>query len=1155
MSSKRDLRKIYEEITVEFKKKFLTSKSIEKLFEVYRDDLSKIIKRKSTTISRDWFNEKAKPEIYTKRAIEEIFNKMGIPSTEIIEEKALSSKKSIFSGKLDKYPDFMIPKGEGSDKSLLIEIERIGKSLTVKDEGIEQVRKWFGPEFAGTSEDYNALATNFSDWVFFRRKREGYGMQEVLVSPEQALEIVSDTYFGKATTYSIDSIEKHHEKIDKFYKEFNERLKWILDNLEEESTKHRDIKVLGIPKYIIEELRKKIAIRYYRTIFFRLLFIKIIEEWKLIKIDPIRIIFDQDPSYHSSLFQQLFFDIFNKTDEERMELDLNKIFLTLPYLNGGLFRKNEYERIYSLKLTSNTYKDIWKMLKKYSFTKDKTGKEFLDPEVLGYIFEKTLEATGSRKSTGSYYTPKIITDYMSKSSIESLIIDRLNKYLREEDILDYSIETINEIEILEPEIKNLAYFKLIDILKELKICDNASGSGAFIKSSADYILRLFNKLYQNFKWSLPYHSEMEIEGDRRPFKDLYELKKHILQNNLYGLDILPEAIEICELRLWLWLIKPPKGLIGEFLIEPLPNIDYNIQIGNSLIGFIRNDELGEGLLKWATPTVIEYENILKQYYKEISNSTLTEGRKTELEELKKKAWFKLNTKLLERLYNELPPKIKKGESDASKLEDINSSKSAFLESLLPFHWFIAHNDVMKKGGFDIIIGNPPYGNIFPQGSKKVFKTLFKTFNASNPDIYHQFIERSHRLIKKEGYLIYIIPDTLLRKIQLGGLRRYFATKTLIELIECGRVFKDVPSMQSIIIKCVKKPHSSYKHIVINSKKVKNTLSIIKNQRYISESIPFDYIKTDSVYRINHYIKRKKLRIINYIEDHTQELREITNLKITRGTEGGKNLIRNTSLEGFTEIIIPNTVERNLINYGKNFFPRNKLTGSKYDYNKVLIIRIRNINIRPRLISAIDNLKIPCMKTLQFIYEEDNKNANIFYLMVILNSNLMEFFAINYLTDDLNKSFLELLPIPTSKIDFKEVLSIIGQYQEYLRINKGNNLFDLLANYLIYELYFHSWFYSNLKEKIYSEDKLLLISVLFSLIKPISFTDWITLYRKKELGILNKNEGEILRNISIDINETIKNVFESINNTPLISEIIDKIKSHSWIKKIEETIFI
>ncbi len=1153
MSVKDKYQGFYEKITGEFKDKFLPSKLIDNIFEVYRTDLNMIKERRSTNVSRSWFKVEAKPETYTKRAIERLFNEIGIPSIELIEEKALSSEKSIFRGKFDKYPDFMIPKGEGSAKSLLIEVERIGKRLTEKGEGIDQVRKWFGPEYEGLSEDYNALATNFSDWIFFRRKTDGYGMESVLVTPEQALEIISDTFFGKATLYSTESIEKQHDKIEKFYSKFNERLGWILKNMQGEPTKRRDIKVTGIPTHLSLNLRKEIAIRYYRTIFFRLLFIKIIEEWKLIKRDPIRIIFNQKPSYHNSLFQQLFFDIFNKTDEERKDLDLLKIFLDLPYLNGGLFRRNEFEKIYPLKLSSAGFKDIWDILKKHSFTKDETGKEFLDPEVLGYIFEKTLDASGSRKSTGSYYTPKIITDHMSRSSIESLVTDRLNTTLQKEEILNYSLENINEIEILENGIKNKGYLKLINILKDLKICDNACGSGAFLKSSADILLKIYKKVYQNFKWDLPYHSVSKIEGTRRPFNDIYELKRYILQNNLYGLDIIPTAIEICELRLWLWLIQPPEGFTGEFLIEPLPNIDYNIQIGNSLIGFVKSEELGEGLLKWMTPAVIEFQKAIKDYYNEVSNSTLSEEKKIELDELKKKAWFRLNKKLFDFHYDILPPIIKKGNKNASKRSDINNSKYAFLESLLPFHWCISMYDVISKGGFDIIIGNPPYGNIFQKGSDMICKKVFKTYNSRNPDIFHQFIEQAHRLLKKGGYISYIIPDTLLRKIQLKDLRQFFTTKTLVELIECGRVFKDVPSMQSIIIKCVKKRHNSYNHIIINSKKVEETLSIIKNRTYKVKEISFSSIENDSAYRINHYTSKTKLEIINYLNNTCLKLKEINNLAITRGSEGSKKLLKDSIENGYTEMLIPSSVERNFVNYCQKYFPLNKLTGKHYDHNKLLIIRIRNINIRPRLICAVDNLKIVCMKTLQFIYNENNKEADLFYLMSVLNSNLMEFYTLNYLTDDCNKSFLELLPLPENRDQYKSVLSLIGQYQEFLQLIGSKNSFNSISNSLVYEIYLHEMFNSNLEEQIYTEDKLFLVDLLSGILKPIPFDGWICLYRKSNLEILSKEENYSLNQKTKEISESLNYVYSKIKNSTTIQTITDKITSHSWVRKIESSI--
>jgi len=358
-------------------------------------------------------------------------------------------------------------------------------------------------------------------------------------------------------------------------------------------------------------------------------------------------------------------------------------------------------------------------------------------------------------------------------------------------------------------------------------------------------------------------------------------------------------------------------------------------------------------------------------------------------------------------------------------------------------------------------------------------------------------------------------------------------------------------MQSIIIKCVKRRHNSYNHIIINSKRVEETLSIIKNQNYKVKEISFSNIENDSAYRINHNTSKKDLEIIKYLNNKYHKIKDIEELAITRGTEGGKSLLKDSVEDGYTEIIIPSSVDRNFVNYCQNYFPLDKLTGKHYDHNKLLIIRIRNINIRPRLVCAVDNLKIACMKTLQFIYNRNDKDDDLFYLMIILNSNLMEFYTLNYLTDDYNKSFLELLPLPEDQDKYKDLLSLIGQYQEFSQITTGKNIFGLISNFLVYEIYFHSRF--SLEEEIYSEDKLFLVDFLSKILKSIPFDEWIRLHRKSNIEILSKTESDSLNEKTKEVTESLNDIDNKIKDTPSIKAITEKIASHPWVKRIESSI--
>ena len=314
----------------------------------------------------------------------------------------------------------------------------------------------------------------------------------------------------------------------------------------------------------------------------------------MIEDDVLKIIFKGEKMHWGDSLRYLFFEVFNKPRKDRLK-ELPESFNKLEYLNGGLFRPSGIEldelgNPRTVQLNPDAIKDIWDFFKGYKFLRSTTDEEeksnTIDPEILGYNFERSIG--DERKLTGSYYTREEITNYMVENALYGQVVDKINKFLVKNKIIP--IKKISDIDFLENS-EEIYYYILNNILNNLKICDPACGSGAFLEKSAARLLYLYKKCYKGYKRSLPYILKSNKEKDSQmPFSDIYSIKKYIIQNNLYGVDINPSAIEICELRLWLWIVRPPENTMftsEKIKLLPLPNIEYNLRCGNSLIGYQR----------------------------------------------------------------------------------------------------------------------------------------------------------------------------------------------------------------------------------------------------------------------------------------------------------------------------------------------------------------------------------------------------------------------------------------------------------------------------------------------------------------------------------------------------------------------------------------
>jgi adenine-specific DNA-methyltransferase len=462
----------------------------------------------------------------------------------------------------------------------------------------------------------------------------------------------------------------------------------------------------------------------------------------------------------------LFYGILNNPRRNSADPSFSKEFNSrIPFLNGGLFEA-EYDWQHSfIYLDNNIFKNIFDVFERFNFTVEEESpddKEIaVDPEMLGKVFENLLPEN-LRKGTGTYYTPREIVYYMCQESLVSYL-DSNSKMGKEK-----AEKCVKSLKDGESFISDKEAVEIDALLENIKICDPACGSGAFLVGMLNEIVRLRLLLRVLYPTKL----------SRKPE---YQLKKDTIHNCVYGVDIDPGAIEIAKLRLWLTLVVDYE--IRD--IEPLPNLDYRLMCGNSLLEefegarFYNGDgEMQDlGLFKDTKKQekISELKNMVEEYFdihddekkrnkrKEINDikdwliKTALEKRRKELARHRKSEESKLN------MFNE--------ESRKKYFEDWGTkflAESKINEVLRNLHdprkakpffiWKLEFIDVFEdKGGFDVVIANPPY--IKEDVNKQAFDGL-RMLNCyqGKMDIWYLFGAKSIDILAKKGVITFIATN-------------------------------------------------------------------------------------------------------------------------------------------------------------------------------------------------------------------------------------------------------------------------------------------------------------------------------------------------------------------------------------------------------------
>jgi len=416
----------------------------------------------------------------------------------------------------------------------------------------------------------------------------------------------------------------------------------------------------------------------------------------------------------------------------------------IPYLNGGLFERDNLDEK-TVCFPSNYFKDLLTMLSQYNFTIDENdpndAEVGVDPEMLGRIFENLLE---DNKDKGAFYTPKEIVQYMCRESL----IAYLQTDQREEDkepirqfVTTHDVESLGE---LKEEIEQ----KLIDV----KICDPAIGSGAFPMGLLRELFLCRSAIEPNI---------VEKAAD---------IKRHIIQNNIYGVDIERGAVEIARLRFWLALIVEEKSP------EVLPNLDFKIMQGNSLLEQYKGADLStmtENKLKSGQGITL-FDNILDVYRMQLREK-LTEYYACPVHDKK----VQLRRDIADIVKQQL---IEQGIRIDFEDLDFSANNQFFL-------WHTWFHDVFSrpsKEGFDIVIGNPPYlesrSPNFPESLKISLQNEIQKRRMSESgafprgaDLLIFFYELSLRLLNQNGYNVFITENSWL-STDYGRLFQKFLLK-------------------------------------------------------------------------------------------------------------------------------------------------------------------------------------------------------------------------------------------------------------------------------------------------------------------------------------------------------------------------------------------
>ena len=705
--------------------------------------------------------------------------------------------------------------------------------------------------------------------------------------------------------------------------------------------KYEDNLIDGFVEYAKgdKELAEKYARDYIKKLMGRLVFIQFLQNkaWLKEDIHYTHTLFnscteEQKYDFLDNVLEPLFFGVFNTPKDarevlfhqEHWDMNLYNEWKDFPYLNGGLFECDELDKL-SLPLPSyffsnpgkedkvrkpndEFYSDacgIFDFFDRYNFTIDESDpldREIgVDPEMLGKIFENLLE---DNKDKGAFYTPKEIVDYMCKEALTAYLIDEARKKSevnkqRQENFEDAIRAFVNDPEMTVKRIQQYDDKQLIDLdesLRDVKICDPAIGSGAFPMGLLNLLMACRTAVNDALR-----------KGEPR-----YLLKKEIIQNNIYGVDIEKGAIDIARLRFWLSIVVD--------LEEPeaLPNFDYKFMQGNSLL------EQYQGVdLSTLTQNKKEQHEALQVSMFDDQLDILRKTLRKYLDDYFLTTDHQIKTRLRQQIKDNVNQQLHEQHIrvDFPEQYDIAANTDFFL-----WHtWFADVFNRPSKQGFDIIIGNPPY--IGEKGHKELFTPIkqdasLKKFYLGKMDYFYFFFHLALNNLRVKGVCALITTNYYPTAKGAKKLRQDFEERAnILQLINFNeyKIFESALGQHNLITILEKSTTHNTRCKLLNTSKKgyvrrDHVQSILDGT---DESVRISYIDQSDLYEgVEKYVRllaeeganSPLTSVFHKLSNKNDILGNIAN--VNAGIMGGCDSLTNHNLKYIsTDYIIENDLQK------------------------------------------------------------------------------------------------------------------------------------------------------------------------------------------------------------------------------------------------------
>jgi len=792
-----------EDLDRTLKELFHKIRSRFKVFGTFQDVLTKFSGYSSADLK-----DEQEPEEFAKRwLIEPLIEFLGY---ETVSATTLPSPVG------RKKPDYTIRPKNQERPVFYVEAEPFNTDLNVEGKGVSQVKGWLLSRASKTSY---GIATNGFQWIVLKfddASAQSKPFLNVDLKPvflkilnpgsfvtQEEVERIEEIFLALEREYVLpflnNYLEKAEEEKEEITKKFyNDYVKYVFGY---------DAKGETVPgtyllkKVITPSEATSNGANLFSVVFMnRLIFIRFLEDKGIVPKDLLKKLLERYKSsptpgtFYETYLKLLFYEVFNKSNTNRISnVRTNPLYSQIPYLNGGLFREViKHERNYNID-NEGVELVLENLLDKYRFGLE-SG---INPDILGYIFERTINfisgtGTNQQKMQGAYYTPDDVVEFIIESTLTPILFGKMVKGLRELGWSDADLKGYNSIEdILDPSAlpKNPKHVrKMIELVDTVRVLDPACGSGHFLTAMLSLILRVKGSLLSAIGESV----------------DRHRLKRDIISHNLFGVDIDPNAVEIARLRLWLSLIEE---VTDSEHIETLPNIDFNIIAGNTMVGWLHEtlqthpltnlvedsyiketldtlrasykndiDSVRDLLQKMRIDDVIKAYEILVAVYSSESGEQAVRLKET-LENIRKKLYEVISNSYLDFLHEN---------SNLAKNELNGLAKN--LAGRIPIHWKMDFGSVFSNGGFDVVVGNPPYiedrnYSTFDLGiirctrkankgqRKKGEEPLFyESKDCGNTHAY--FIERSIKLLRQGGRFGFIVPIALVSTDRMSSIREF-----------------------------------------------------------------------------------------------------------------------------------------------------------------------------------------------------------------------------------------------------------------------------------------------------------------------------------------------------------------------------------------------